>query len=133
MANTLICDIVTPDSMLFSGRAVMVTAPAAEGDIGLMYQCSPLMSTLRRGLIRIKDESDVVATFATDGGYLEVDGHKVIVLASRAIDVSKIEKAISEQRIASNKKRAAELEEGSPARAFAESEISWQAYLASLA
>ena len=132
MANTLICDIVTPDTMLFSGEAVMVTAPAAEGDIGLMYQCSPLMSTLRRGLIRIKNENDEVTAFATDGGYLEVDGHKVIVLATRALNVAKIDKAISEQRIAENKKRAAELEEGNPAKAFAESEVSWQSYLLSL-
>ncbi|MDR2035861.1 MAG: ATP synthase F1 subunit epsilon [Coriobacteriales bacterium] len=132
MANTLNCDIVTPDSMLFSGKAVLVSAPAAEGDIGLMYQCSPLMSTLRRGVIRIKNENDEVTTFAANGGYLEVDGHKVIVLASRAINVDEIDTAACKESISANEKRNAELEEGNPAKAYAISEISWLNYLLTL-
>ncbi|MDR1359028.1 MAG: ATP synthase F1 subunit epsilon [Coriobacteriales bacterium] len=132
MADTLVCDIVTPDTLLFSGEAVLVSAPAAEGDIGLMYQCSPLMSTLRRGAIRIKGEDDQVTTFAVDGGYLEVDGLKVVVLASRAINLDRIDRDFAKSRIEQNKKRIAEMEKGDPARAFAESQISWQEYLIGL-
>ncbi|MDR1088047.1 MAG: ATP synthase F1 subunit epsilon [Coriobacteriales bacterium] len=132
MADTLVCDIVTPDTLLFSGEAVLVSAPAAEGDIGLMQQCSPLMSTLRRGAIRIKDEHDQVTTFVVDGGYLEVDGFKVVVLASRAINLDRIDKDFAKSRIEQNEKRIAELEKDDPARAFAEAQISWQQYLVSL-
>lgn len=132
MANTLICEIVTPDELLYNGEAVMVVAPAAEGDLGMMYQCSPLMSTLRQGVIRIKDEHDATTSFAVAGGYLEVDGHKAIMLASRAIAVANIDKTISKQRIANNKTRRDELEEGNPARAFAQREIDWQEFLVSL-
>lgn len=131
MANTLICDIVTPDTMLFRDKAVLVSAPAAEGDIGLMYQCSPLMSTLRRGTIRIKAEDDTIRTFVVDGGYLEVDGRKVVVLASRAIDLALVSKEVSQERIAQNESRVARLEKNDPALAFAEAEISWQKYLIS--
>lgn len=133
MANTLKCDIVTPDSMLYRGEATLIGAPAAEGDIGMMYQCSPLMSTLRRGTIRIKGEGDQSKTFAVEGGYLEVDGYKVVVLASRAIDLALVDKDISKERIALNEKRLAELAEADPSRAFVEEEISWQKYLQSLA
>ena len=132
MANTLVCEIVTPESFLYSGEATLVSAPAAEGDIGMMYMCSPLMSTLRRGTIRIKGEDDDVKTYATDGGYLEVDGRKVIILASHAIDVAEIDKEICLQRIAKNEKRKEQLEEGNPAIAYATSEISWQTYLMTL-
>jgi F-type H+-transporting ATPase subunit epsilon len=132
MANTLACDIVTPDTMLFRGEAVLVSAPAAEGDIGMMYQCSPLMSTLRRGTIRIKGADDTVTTFAVDSGYLEVDGYKVVVLASRAIDLATIDRDIALERIAKNERRLAELNNADPARAFSEDEIDWQKYLASL-
>ena len=132
MANTLVCEIVTPDSMLFSGRAVLVSAPAAEGDIGLMYQCSPLMSTLRRGVIRIKGEDDKDAAFAVDGGYLEVDGRKAIVLATHAINVAEIDKAFCKERIELNEKRIAGMEDGNPAKAFSLSELSWQNYLLTL-
>lgn len=132
MANTLSCDIVTPDTMLFRGEATMVSAPAAEGDIGMMYQCSPLMSTLRRGTIRVKGVDDKVTSFAVDEGYLEVDGYKIVVLASRAIDLSVVDKDFAKERIARNEKRLTELEKDDPAKAFAEDEISWQKYLISL-
>jgi F-type H+-transporting ATPase subunit epsilon len=131
-ANTLACDIVTPDTMLFRGEATLVSAPAAEGDIGMMHQCSPLMSTLRRGTIRIKGTDDTITSFAVDEGYLEVDGYKVVVLASRAIDIATIDRDFATERIARNEKRLTELDKADPARAFAEDEIDWQKYLASL-
>ena len=132
MANTLICDVVTPEAMLFSGTAVMVGAPAGEGDIGLMHQCSPLMSTLKRGTIRIKGENEETTVFAVDGGYLEADGHKVVVLASHAINVAEIDKDYSKDRIAADEKNLAAMSEDDPSRAFAEAELSWQQYLLSL-
>ena len=132
MANLIACDIVTPESLLFSGEAVLVSAPAGEGDIGMMYLCSPLMSTLRRGVIRIRFENDELLSFVIDGGYLEVDGRKVIVLASRAINLAEIDKDICKAIIAKNEKRIAELEEGNPARAYAENEVSWENYLLTL-
>ena len=133
MANLIACDIVTPESLLYSDQAVLVSAPAGEGDIGMMYQCSPLMSTLRRGVVRIRHEDDKVVSFAIDGGYLEVDGHKVIVLASRAFNLAEIDKDICQANIAKNEKHIAELEEGSPAMAYAVGEVAWENYLLSLA
>jgi len=132
MANLIACDLVTPESLLFSGEAVLVSAPAGEGDIGMMYLCSPLMSTLRRGVIRIRFENDELLSFAIDGGYLEVDGRKVIILASRAVDVSEIDKDVCKENIAKREKRISELEEGSPAMAYALSEVAWENYLLSL-
>jgi len=132
MANLIACDLVTPESLVFSGDAVLVSAPAGEGDIGMMFMCSPLMSTLRRGVIRITGEDNDVVTFAVDGGYLEVDGQKVIVLASRAIDITKIDKDACKENIAKNEKRISELEEGSPAKAYVVGEIAWDNFLLSL-
>ena len=131
MANIIICDIVTPEAKVFNGEAVLVSAPAAEGDIGLMYQCAPLMSTLRQGVVRIKDEAEKVISFAVSGGYLEVDGYKVVILASRALDLAKVDKDIANERIAQNEKRVSELKDDDPAKAYAEAEVSWQQYLLS--
>jgi F-type H+-transporting ATPase subunit epsilon len=111
---------------------VLVGVPATEGDIGLMYKCAPLMSTIRRGIIRIKHEDDEVTEYAVDGGYIEVDGHKAIILATRAINAKLIDAEVSRDRIARGEKRFEELEENSPARAYASGEISWQRYLLSL-
>lgn len=132
MANTLVCDIVTPDQMLFRGEAVHVSAPAAEGDIGMMYQCSPLMSTLRRGMVQVKGTDDKVQSFAVNDGYLEVDGKKVVVLATRAVDLAEVQKETCKEAIADYEARLAALDAEDPKRAFAEAEISWQNYLLGL-
>ncbi|MDR2671835.1 MAG: ATP synthase F1 subunit epsilon [Coriobacteriales bacterium] len=132
MARLLKCDIVTPDSRLFRGEALLVSAPAAEGDIGFMFQCAPLMSILRRGMVRIKSDNDEIHAFAVDGGYIEADGNKVVVLASRAIDVATIDETIARERIAANEQRIAELADDDPAVTFARAEIVWQKHLLSV-
>jgi len=133
MANMMICEIVAPDLMLYSGEVTFVSAPAAEGEIGFMYLCAPLMSTLRRGLVRIKEtETSEARGFAVDGGYVEVDGHKVVVLASRAIALDEVDIAVSTERIAMNEKRLSELSEDDPRAVFVREEIEWQQYLMSV-
>jgi len=131
MANVLKCDIVTPDQKLYSGEAVLVSAPAAEGEVGLMYMCSPLMSTLKRGLVRVREtENGDPRIFAVNGGYIEVDGRKVVVLASKAIDLEEVDVTVSNERIASNEKRLAELADDDSRAVFIREEIVWQRYLA---
>ena len=133
MANMMICDIVAPDQMLYSGEVTFVSAPAADGEIGFMYLCSPLMSTLRRGLVRIKEtEAGEAKGFVVDGGYVEADGRKVVVLASRAIALDEVDIAISSERIAMNEKRLSELPEEDSRAVFVREEIEWQEYLMSV-
>lgn len=128
MANLLKVDILIPSVHVFSGEAVHVGAPATEGDIGFMYQCSPLMTTLKRGPIRVKGEDGKVLTFVSDGGYLEVNGYRVVILVSRAIEISIIDRALSERRIKRDEKRIAELNDKN-AVAYAYAELSWNTYL----
>jgi F-type H+-transporting ATPase subunit epsilon len=129
------CDIVTPESMLYSGEVTFVSAPAAEGEIGVMYQCSPLMSTLKRGEIKIKPVGDAEASlsFAVAGGYVEADGYRVVVLANRAINVAEIDVQVSQERIAANEQRLAELGEDDSRAVFVREEIAWQTHLTELA
>ena len=129
MANLLKCDIVTPDKILFRGEAVLVSAPAAEGDIGFMFMCAPLMSILRQGIVRMKSDNDETSAFAVDGGYIEADGRKVVVLASRAIKTSDINPQVSQARITEREKEITTLPAGDPAIAFAKAEIAWQEHL----
>ena len=133
MAQLLVCEIVAPDRMLFSGEAEFVSAPAAEGEIGLMYLCSPIMSTLNRGQVRIKATmTSEPRCFAVNGGYLEVDGYKVMVLANHAIDLAEVDVSVAKERIASNEKRLLELAEHDSRAVFVRQEIEWQQYLIEL-
>lgn len=89
--SSLACDIVTPEAKLMSGDYYMVVVPGVEGEMGFLEGHSPLVSALSDGVIRLRKEAGSdVEHIAMQGGYVEVTGEKVIVLADRACLVKDI-------------------------------------------
>ncbi|MCZ0812608.1 MAG: F0F1 ATP synthase subunit epsilon [Pseudomonadota bacterium] len=91
MAETVQFDLVSPERRLVSMEASEVRIPGAEGDLTVMAQHSPLITTLRPGLVTVtgaEGSSDYVVT----GGFAEIDGETVSVLAERAIPRDEITK-----------------------------------------
>ncbi len=85
MANKLTCDIVTPQAKFYSDEVYMVTVPGTEGEMGFLYDHVPLVSALADGTVRItKEEGGSSEQFAIEGGYVQVTGKKVIILADKA-------------------------------------------------
>jgi F-type H+-transporting ATPase subunit epsilon len=108
MARTVLCEIVTPERIVYHNEAEMVVAPAIDGEIGILPLHAPLVTLLKPGEIRVRIDDNEVDWIATAGGYLQVHEDKVIILADRAelasrIDVerARAEKAAIEERIAS--------------------------------
>ena len=48
-------DLVSPERLLLSAQADMVTVPGTEGYMGVMAGHSPLVSTLRAGMIDVAE------------------------------------------------------------------------------
>jgi len=73
--------IITPDKSLYDGKADLVTVPGTSGSIGILNNHAPLVSSLRKGEVKIvldnKEEF-----FKIDGGVVEVLKNSVVVLAS---------------------------------------------------
>ncbi len=93
----VLCEIVSPEKLLYSGEVSMVVARGADGEIGILPLHTPLVTVLDIGVLRLKlgDRWEYVAVH---GGYLEVREDKVTVLADSAelaskIDVSRAEEA----------------------------------------
>jgi F-type H+-transporting ATPase subunit epsilon len=126
MASTFICDIVTPERLLYSEEVNFVAVPATEGDIGMHRKVAPVMSTLRLGEVHTRVEgSDAPHRFAVDGGYVEADGQKVVVLATRATRLDEVSlEQVREQR-AEYERRVSTLAEDDPQTSFARGEIAW--------
>ena len=108
MARTVLCEIVTPERIVYHNEAQMVVAPAIDGEVGILPLHAPLVTTLKPGEIRVRIDDNEVDWIATSGGYLQVHEDKVIILADRAELASKIdveraraEKSAIEERIAS--------------------------------
>jgi F-type H+-transporting ATPase subunit epsilon len=72
--------------------------PGTEGYMGVMAGHSPLVSTLRAGMIDMKDEGQDTRFFIR-GGFAEINASKITVLAEEAIPMSEMDLAILDQRI----------------------------------
>jgi len=88
-------DVVTIERVVFSGDADMVIAPGVEGELGILPQHAPLITALQPGELRLKRGGDE-QHLAIGGGYLEVLGDRVTVLADSAEHAHEIDAARAE-------------------------------------
>lgn len=80
---TLRLQIVTAERMTFDGEVDAVVAPGALGELGILPRHAPLLTKLGIGVLRARrGEGETVITLS--GGFLEVCGNRVIVLADAA-------------------------------------------------
>jgi F-type H+-transporting ATPase subunit epsilon len=86
MAHTIHVDVVSAESLIFSGEAEFVALPGEAGELGIYPRHTPLITRIRPGAVRIKvvgrDEEEFVFVA---GGILEVQPNSVTVLADTAI------------------------------------------------
>ncbi|MDR2106517.1 MAG: ATP synthase F1 subunit epsilon [Coriobacteriales bacterium] len=131
--SSVICEIVTPADLIFSEEVYSVSVPASEGEFGVLAQRAPIMSTLRDGEVRIRrTEGGEQLNFAVSGGYVEADGRKVVVLTSRAADVSTLDAAEVRTAKAAAEKRLASFSEDDSQAAFHRDELAWYSLLETL-
>jgi F-type H+-transporting ATPase subunit epsilon len=87
MAGTLKFELVTPERMAVSEEAAQVIVPGAEGEFTVLAGHSPVVSTLRPGILDATlANSKKVRLFVKDG-FAECDTGHLTILAERAIDV----------------------------------------------
>jgi len=99
MADKIHFDLVSPEQMLLSEDVTMVTLPGTEGYFGVLPGHAPVISTLRPGVIEVKDGESGDMRIFVRGGFAEVDPTKVVVLAEEAIPLADIDVEALESRI----------------------------------
>lgn len=90
------CEIVTQDKVLFEGPADIVVVPGSEGEMGILPNHSPLLTTLDYGVLRVRYEGGEQA-FTIAGGILEIRPDLVTVLADVGENVDQIDEARAEE------------------------------------
>ena len=100
-------EIVTAESEVYSGDVDLLVAPGREGQLGILPNHAPLLTQLQPGIMEIRAGGENVE-MAVSGGFLEVLGNRVIILADTAeraeeIDIERAEAAMAraEERLAS--------------------------------
>ncbi|HEX7974157.1 MAG TPA: ATP synthase F1 subunit epsilon [Anaerolineales bacterium] len=103
-------EIVSQDRLVYEGDADIVVVPGMDGEMGILPNHAPLLSTLRFGILKVRSKGEE-QDFAVAGGVIEVQPEIITVLADSAENVAEIDVARAEAA----KKRAEEmLQKGPP-------------------
>jgi len=85
MARSFNLSIITPEATLYDGKVSSLVVPSKLGYMGVLADHAPLIATLAKGRITLKDEMDKQKVFdSTPDGILEVVSNKVTILLSSA-------------------------------------------------
>ena len=77
-------ELVSPERSLASLVAVSVEIPGADGDMTVMSDHAPTITTLRPGLLKVED-GDSTHEYIVTGGFAEIGAQGVSVLAEQAV------------------------------------------------
>ena len=76
-------EIITPDKKVYSGEVTSVSVPGSSGRFQMLENHAPIISTLKNGIVKIKDKEGV-KEFDVKGGVVENLKNKVVILAESA-------------------------------------------------
>lgn len=85
MAESFAFELVSPEKLLVSGNAEIVTIPGVEGDMGVMANHAAVMTSLRPGLVGVKLEDGSENSYFVRGGFADITPNGVTVLAEFAM------------------------------------------------
>ncbi|SBS30935.1 ATP synthase epsilon chain [Marinomonas aquimarina] len=91
MSHTILCDIVSAERTLYSNLVKYVVVQADHGELGIFPGHAPLLTTLKTGSARLVKEDDSEEIMFISGGFMEVQPHKVILLADFAQRASELD------------------------------------------
>ncbi|HUF04150.1 MAG TPA: ATP synthase F1 subunit epsilon [Aridibacter sp.] len=76
-------EIVTPERKVVDEAVEMVTVPTAKGEIGILANHAPLISTLKPGILSYTVKG-FTEKMVISGGFIEISSDKVSILADIA-------------------------------------------------
>ena len=108
MVKTLRLNVVTPEREALARDVETVVLPGEAGSFGVLPGHAPLVAALRPGLLRYRAGGET-REFAVGGGYAEITGGRVTVLADTAVPAEDIDEDEARQAQA---KALAQLRQG---------------------
>ena len=98
MADTVQFELVSPEKLVLSAPVEMVVVPGKEGDFGVLPGHSPMMSTIRMGVIATYVGGNVDKRIFVAGGFAEVTQERCTVLAEEAVALDEIDRSQADAR-----------------------------------
>ena len=98
-SGTLDVTVVSPARQLYEGEAQWVTAPGADGQLGIRPMHADLVAALGAGPLRIGTSGGEVTRFAVKGGFLKVGDNRVTILVDRAVTEKDVNESEAQQEL----------------------------------
>ena len=99
----MLLEITTAERQVYGEDVDMLIAPGIDGQLGILPRHAPLMTMLQPGELTIR-KGGVDSYFAVSGGFMEVLGNRVTILA----DACEHSEEINEERAQEAMRRAQE-------------------------
>ncbi len=74
-------EIITPEKKVFEGEVTSIQLPGVTGKFEILNNHAPIISSLTKGKVRIIDSNNTTEYYEINGGVIEMQNNKVIVLA----------------------------------------------------
>ena len=106
----LFCRVITPEEVIYDGEADLVVLRIADGDIGVMRDHAPVVSTVEPREVRITQD-DERYVYATSDGFFKVSENLVQILVEEAVAPDDIDVDEAESRVERAENELSELSE----------------------
>lgn len=107
-------EVVSAVGSLYSGRVKSVRVTGSEGELGVRYGHTPLLTTIKSGMVSLIDEHDEEDQIYLAGGVLEVQPEVVTILADTALRADDIDEAKAQDAMREAKEAVTRHKTGDP-------------------
>ena len=109
-------ELVSPARLLFSGEVASVTIPGTEGEMGIYPGHSPVLSTLKPGVVTVYKDGGGTDRIFVKGGMVEVNPQGLTLLAEVAIPMAELSRDALAQQIKNAEEDLADAKPGEAQR-----------------
>ena len=92
-------ELVSPEQLLFSGEVESVAIPGVEGQMTILKDHAPVMTTLKPGVVEVEENASKKSRIFVRGGFADVATGGLTILAEVALPVEQLDAAKLGQEI----------------------------------
>ena len=92
-------ELVSPEQLLFSGEVDSVVVPGVEGQMTILKDHAPVMTTLKPGVVEVDESVSKKSRIFVRGGFADVATGGLTILAEVAVPVEQLDAAKLAQEI----------------------------------
>ena len=90
MAQTFTCSVVTPEKAVFDAPVVYANVPAADGQLGILFNRAPILAQLGNGVLSLDLPDGKRKRFQLTGGFAQMNANKLTLLSEKAVDLDPV-------------------------------------------